>query len=250
MNQEFFITLPSNVKGFSYNTISSYNTKLHQKLDFPRDEKWSVGIAEISYTMSWYNVRSHHQIRLFEIFGNTWVESYSAKPGDTEAVVAGKDIEVSIGEFAVSDTCIEPGFYESVQSLCDYVNEKLDGFKIIMKKPPYLIFDKISSRVTLNAGINERNIYFPYLGEEVERILGLIDDINISLFHKAIEARRSHMVGFEITESEKNVRTAFQEKKYNAKRSAELNAGYHSLFVYSDIIEHNFVVIALRNCLE
>jgi hypothetical protein len=51
-SEDFYITLPSNVKSyFPENTVGNYKTKLSQKLVIPHDQKWKVGLAEISYTV-------------------------------------------------------------------------------------------------------------------------------------------------------------------------------------------------------
>ncbi len=63
MAQEFYITLPSNVKlsfDFSYNMISSFNTKPQRKLYFNPNKVWHFGLSKISYTKSWYNESFSH----------------------------------------------------------------------------------------------------------------------------------------------------------------------------------------------
>jgi len=71
--------------------------------------------------------------------------------------------------------------------------------------------------------------------------LGLFDDNDLSLYHKIILAKKAQLSSPVITEIEMSVLRIFKTMKYTGERSAELNAGFHSLFVYSDIIEHNFV---------
>ena len=50
------MTLPSNSSfaHFSNNTLSDYTTKLSQEIHL--EGSWEVGIAEISYPRTWYNV--------------------------------------------------------------------------------------------------------------------------------------------------------------------------------------------------
>ena len=244
MEHQFYITLPSNVKpeaGFSYNTIASYNTKLFKKLEFPRNEKWCVGLVGISYTKSWYNVRLSHQIRLFDKYG----ELYEMSPQPSSDIIPVVSVEVNPSditeEYNITDLIIKQGFYESVQSLCAYINKKLEAFNKLLKQIPLLKFDRVSGKVTLKSGEDDRNSYFPYLGDEVERILGLCDDDNISLYRRATDMNNAELTGSTIYEHAKIVYEIFSDKKYQGRRCAELNAGCHSLFIYSNIVEHSFV---------
>jgi hypothetical protein len=63
MNDNFYVTLPSNVsqhKYFKQNTIANYITKLPSHISL--DGKWEVGLVEVSYTKSWYNVQNDYKI--------------------------------------------------------------------------------------------------------------------------------------------------------------------------------------------
>src|SRR4051812_33477031 len=62
----FYIYLPSNVKdvGEHENTLANYVTNLPKNLKF--DEPYEVGLAEISYTNSWYNLLEPEFIRLVD----------------------------------------------------------------------------------------------------------------------------------------------------------------------------------------
>src|SRR2546423_4971210 len=59
----FYVTLPSNVvNGKFENRIGSYTTILPQNLHL--DGKWMVGLSEISYTNSWFNILEHDYFHL------------------------------------------------------------------------------------------------------------------------------------------------------------------------------------------
>ncbi len=87
----------------------------------------------------------------------------------------------------------------------------------------------------MKAAILDGESLFPYLGEEVENILGFIDIGGISLYEKA------QKTGHDINEHLMDLHPIFADEKFKAPRSAELNAGLHSIIVYSNIVEHNFV---------
>ena len=93
----FYLTLPSNSSfdHFSNNTLSDYTTKLPQEINL--EGSWEVGIAEISYPHTWYNVSEE---------GEYWLQ-YEYK-------------------HRVVRVTLEPGYYESPKSI---VNALVEEFK-------------------------------------------------------------------------------------------------------------------------
>lgn len=66
MNKEFYITLPSNVSSTEYfpeNTVVNYYTKLAQRVVL--DGSWEVGLSEVSFTNSWYNITTNQSIEVY-----------------------------------------------------------------------------------------------------------------------------------------------------------------------------------------
>lgn len=63
--EEFYITLPSNVSSTDYfpkNTVANFYTKLAQSVVL--DGSWEVGLSEVSFTNSWYNITSNQIIEV------------------------------------------------------------------------------------------------------------------------------------------------------------------------------------------
>ena len=56
MESEFYVTLPSNssIEYFNDKKISNFVTKLPKTIQL--DGEWEVGIAEIDYPDTWYNI--------------------------------------------------------------------------------------------------------------------------------------------------------------------------------------------------
>ena len=56
MESEFYVTLPSNssMQYFPDNKTSNFVTKLSRTLQL--DGEWEVGLAEIDYPHTWYNI--------------------------------------------------------------------------------------------------------------------------------------------------------------------------------------------------
>jgi len=86
-SKDFYVTLPSNVKSyFTDNTVGNYRTKLSRKLVFPQGQKWYVGLAEISYTKSYYNVTKRQEIE----FKTDRFVSYARQKQNFNKVVRGE----------------------------------------------------------------------------------------------------------------------------------------------------------------
>lgn len=63
----FYLALPSDssMDSFPNNTLASVTTRLPHMLDL--DGSWEMGLAEIQYPHSWYNVRKHELWILFTV---------------------------------------------------------------------------------------------------------------------------------------------------------------------------------------
>ena len=90
MESEFYVMLPSNssMQYFPDKKTSNFLTKLPRTLQL--DGEWEVGLAEIDYPHTWYNVRE----------GKNSVEIYVADKWFQEII-------------------IQPGYYEKAQDVID-----------------------------------------------------------------------------------------------------------------------------------
>ena len=95
MESEFYVTLPSNsfMEYFPDNRTSNFVTKLSRTLQL--DGEWEVGLAEIDYPHTWYNICEEKNSG--EIYA----------PDNLYLVF--KTVEYSI----------QPGYYEKVQDVID-----------------------------------------------------------------------------------------------------------------------------------
>ena len=229
--KEFFITLPSNVKtrgNVETNVISNYKTELKQRFSFPQNENWKVGLAEIIYTKTWFNVTEPDPIIFISEKGDvieftpvTLVEDVTKPPEDLIDSIA-------------------PGYYNDVQELIDEINRKICNANFLVSRLPYLFYDKFRKIVSMRVGKFPNGTKFiPILGEEIDNILGLIDGNNFSIPEKiktnALTRESGKGQNFE------EIDHSFINGNFMASRIADINAGLNAFFVYSDIIQSSCV---------
>jgi len=228
----FYVTLPSNVKSFSTNTVANYKTKLASRLILTDD--WEVGLVEISYTLSWYNVPKKEPIYLL-----TW-EDGKIKTAREKAY-------------------LPSGRYDNINQIIDLINENLKliksfTFKTISKtdsnlKIEYYPFIKVSENnrlVRTSQGVQQNNkCIFIQFSENLCNILGInLKHMKSKYVDKLMkygeienEYKKNQLSTADIiyTEPDDDTLTYIGDKPY------EISAGYHSLFVYSDIVSPSFV---------
>lgn len=216
-----YLTLVSNVKSvsqFGRNTIAEFKTQLGRK--FSLVGNWVVGITEVSYTKSWYNVLFSHKIILFDEMGTIYnPESIS---------------EVNSVENVSEELYISSGYYESAKKLVDEINNILG--KITTIKTPKLLYNELNNIVTIEPGLIDGALkVYPFFGSEVENILGLKNRNMKNNFYSHM-SQTSGIASFIFKGDE-----MYKQNKFLAFHPVEISGGYHSLFVYSDIVYPSFI---------
>lgn len=218
----FYVTLPSNVDGDGVvkitgknNSLSSWSTQLRQWIHL--DGHYEVGLAEFSYTKSWFTINTRQEITLCLIEG--------------------------ICLYGFNLQFIEPGVYPDIRSLIDTIQDSLNAIKLEWIERPLIQLAESGVEVEILPGkIKDGEIFggldvYPKFGEELTGILGIPpfkvrSEFNSSddYFEYYEEKVKPHYLGiFKVDHPLKTV-TPY-----------DLRAGIHSLFVYTDIIKHRYV---------
>ena len=130
---------------FPDNKTSNFVTKLLRTLQL--DGEWEVGLAEIDYPHTWYNIRE----------GKNSVEIYA--PDNLYLV------------FKTAEFSIQPGYYEKVQ---DVINA-LRKAGLANLSDVDLSYDDTSKRVTVKCG---RRVVVKLRGD-IARMFGFLTDTTI-----------------------------------------------------------------------
>ena len=128
---------------------------------------------------------------------------------------------------------IRPGYYPNIQKLIDHINALMESGAL--KRDCSIKYNESAHRVNIIPALDKHgNYYYPDLGSEVEAILGLTDYNGKTLFEYIEEKNVSKEI-FHMVEQ------LIKGEKWRALRPVELNAGFHTLYLYTDIIQETFV---------
>lgn len=173
---DFFVTLPSSASqnDFPDNTVAHFRVKLDKAIEL--EGKWSVGLSEFQYPMSWNNVYETDSFTMRRLSSN---KEYTIK--------------------------VKPGFYTSPKTLTDAIQQALGSFKF------------------------EKAITFFY--DDTSRKFALVikdDDLEVIITKKF-----ANVFGLETTSYLRGV--------HFSSRWVDIHEGFASIFIYSNVIEHQFV---------
>ena len=147
MESEFYVTLPSNssMQYFPDNKTSNFKSKLSRTLQL--DGEWEVGLTEIVYPHTCYNIRE----------GKNSVEIYASD----NLYLVFKTVEYSI----------QPGYYEKVQDVIDALYKAgLANLTDVV-----LSYDDTSKRVTAKCG---KRVVVKLQGD-ITRMFGFLNETTI-----------------------------------------------------------------------
>ena len=125
MNDNFYLMLPSNssMDVFPDNTLSKFKVNLSQPIDL-NPHNWEVGLAEIQFPVSWYNIRKERNFVIKDIYNTTEAEANSL-------FVLKRDMADPRLEFNRESQAsltyrtmlkIPAGYYSTVEDIVKYLN--------------------------------------------------------------------------------------------------------------------------------
>lgn len=208
MKEDFFISLPSNVSSTDYfasNSIGNYVTKLARRIKL--DGKWEVALMELSYTKSWYNLSFPEKMSIYD-----------------------KQFE------KIATLVLEEGYY----NISDLIQSMNDGFSLLADEmePPLVEFNKHSGKVHILPGKSkEKGYLYPFFSENICNMLGITDTYR-RIFNRKTKVKRDVVTLVKYLEQDIGDDQVFT-KGYNlvGDTPIDISGGYHSFYLYTDIIE-------------
>ena len=210
--ESFYITLPSNVKSFeNSNIIGNYTTNLDKGYNLPNHENWEVGIAEVSYGKNWYNIRKRQYINLFSISPNI------------------SNQKITLVENMTS--FLEPGLYAKPKSLVKKINDILKSkFGKSIKTVPQLHLNRFNQKIYYTLGEDNGDLFYIQLDSDLSRILGLEE--NGKTLYETISTHGRFP---------RQLTKSYKLKRIYGNRPVDLYAGYHTLYVYCDLVDYSVI---------
>jgi len=224
---EDHILLASNVKSYSEtNTISHFRTKLPRRRIFPAEEDWRVALTEITYKQSVFNIREDVNINFITESGDETV--VPIKPGGNSNVI------------------LEGGFYRTVDEIISFINFGIEKASLDVQELPKFYFSKYNRKVHIKPGeletkVLNRNVKFiPSLGEEIEKMLGLVDSRGMTI-SKQILIQKQTRIDADDTVIMMKIKGQFEKDKIVADYPADINGGFNNIYIYSNLVQQTDV---------
>ena len=214
-DKQFFpLTLVSNVEGED-NTLAHFTTQLPR--DISLDGEWSVGLSEIQYTKSWFNINKYYAVGIKDDQSITYQSPEKLVPGVYDSPA---DLIREINR------CVEKASVSVVNGRTR--NQAASNLKHMDEyKCPKLEYNMNSRRVSLKAGKAQdgRKLYVT-LDYELKEMLGMTRDDEMynnefnDLDHVILEINQ------ELVKGEQDALFVY-----------DLHCGIHNLMVYCDLIK-------------
>lgn len=234
----FTITLSSSDRSFEENSLADFKTFLGKEKIL--DGHWVVGLSEMHYTKSWYNVNEDHQVQIIDNFGNTFVSTKKVEAGFYESETA---------LISVITSCIKDCEGKIKDSLVRLRKDSKVAPTIVL---PALTHQQRARRITMTSGSGPNSLkLFLILPRELEEMLGIMNEQNayqvdnIDNVEYSVQGSSSVQVVTPKTSKPSKRKTSTKirivsdiikgnEDGFNCY---DLNSGIHSLFIYCSLID-------------
>ena len=147
---DFYLTLPSNSSMDVYpnNTMANFKTKLPNRIEL--EGRWEVGMVEMQYPHTWYNLREEE--------GKLTIISTAP-----DAVITNITAPVHI----------PPGYYHTIEDLLRRIeNDITKSANLATEGPVSLQYDKISRKISAKVMSRNGRQYSVVFSSALQRILG------------------------------------------------------------------------------
>jgi hypothetical protein len=195
----FYVTLPCNASTSIYpeNCISNYRTRLARSIILKG--LWEVALVEFEYPLTWYAFNEDDAF--FVIVCDQCLLQDNHELPDVRGDAFQKPLKLSTSRYT-----LKCGYFEDVPILLRDINISL---------PPAvrLVYDRIKNKVFLKAPHGTSLTFYGKLAI----ILGLKPGVSIEAVNSSDEHRDTHIT--------------------YAPFQADINGGFYTLYVYTDIIE-------------
>ena len=198
----FYLFLPSNVSDITErNTIANYVTHLPQTMKLYGS--WEVGISEILYTKTWFNIVEDEEVRLITEYKGISTQSCPIPAGCYRDLTS---VMIKLNE------CLN-------KLISQFRVTKADGETV----SPVIRYTRDKQRIVMLPGKLQKNMIIPLLPQSLRAILGF-DLYNDFDFDEETEIDGKLIKGACIVQ-----------------RVVDISATIHAIYVYCDIVKSSVV---------
>lgn len=225
---QFYITLPSNTKYAEtgkVNTTSNFRVTLPQRIHLEGD--WVVGLCEIIYPHTWVNIRDGEEnvIKMLYVPLQKWIR-VKIKPGHYATI---EKVLLAVTDAIEEESARLEFILQSIVAAklnnLDEAAASAETTTMTSAAPKKKILSVVERFPTVSESLSFT------LDEQLQRVRILFN--NQTIDNIELPASLQHMLGFK----EKTV----QHSNTIASYYPDLRAGFESLYVYSNIIDNQFV---------
>ena len=108
---------------------------------------------------------------------------------------------------------------------------------------PIYSYDKYNHMINLLPGVNEKTIFIPIWGKEIESMLGLFDIKGNTLVDRLLLKYKYYVDQYSRQDIEaiEKIKKMQKECWVTGSFPADFNAGFNNLFIYTNIVQHSDV---------
>jgi len=184
------------------NSVANFKNKI--ELYKPLFGDWEVALVEISYTKSWKNLRHSYIL---------WIN----RP-ESGAYTESKKLDIIyLPDLMERKGILRAGYYDSIHRFIQEINTEYD--EVLGDKAPKVWIDDITRLVYIKMNADISGDYVPDFPSEVRDILGFTETMYLN----------------------RNYLKIGKDKIIPSVRPGDLEAWLHTLYVYCDIVEPQYV---------
>ena len=238
----FYVTLPCGVKSIYHdNVLSDYVTHLPRNVEL--DGRWEVSLVEFHFTKSWFNVSKEMWVGAIDVKGNFEEAPDKLYPGKYDIEQILNKINSILSHFKRFQGNLADQDQDKIES---YINKTFRG--TIIESQPALMLDEARKRVMMVPGICDDNtLIFPHMDPDLLEMLGLTNRLMETRMYNILNGDEISDVFVEIlfNEDPNSIKAGLY-----AERAYDIEQGIHAIYVYSDVVEENFIGDVSAQCLR
>ena len=239
----FYLTLPSSVRfAATENKLCDYTTELPTNIEL--DGTWEVGLAEVAFTRSWFNVTSDQLIGIQDIRGRIYAK-HPLRAGYYQTIELLNLINECLRRHVINNLDIVKDSREDIKTMLENNSERGVISQLadtLIPETPYLFINKNAHRAEFKLGKTADGApILPYMDDDLAAMLGFD-------FHQSL--RENYITGGLAANFDPQTNAFTPLFHIKANRAYDIERGIAAIYIYSDIVKPQFIGDVKAPCLS